>query len=79
MFLRLDQCPSRLVRVFWVTLCSSDNQIKAPCLLDWEQGIALHTMQGNRASSLSKGDFHIFSRVASGTWGTFSSYGRGSH
>ena len=37
-----------------MTLCSSVKQIKAPYLLDWEQGIALHAMQGNRASSLSE-------------------------
>ena len=27
----------------------------------------------------ARGRFHVFSRVAAGTWGTFSSYGRGSH
>ena len=51
-FLRGHQCPSRLMRDFWVTLCSYVKQIKAPYLFDWEQGIALHAMQGNRASSL---------------------------
>ena len=25
-------------------------------MFDWEHGIALHTMQGNRASSLGKGE-----------------------
>ena len=30
------------------TLCSSIKQIKAPYLFDWEQGIALHAIQGNR-------------------------------
>ena len=51
-FLRLHQCSSRFVRDFWGTLCSPVKQIKAPSLFDWEQGIALHAMQGNRASSL---------------------------
>ena len=37
------------------TLFSSVKQIKAPYLFDWEKGIALHAMQGNRASSLSEG------------------------
>ena len=45
------QCPSRLVTVFLGTLWSSIKQIKAPCVFDAEHGFALHTMQGNRASS----------------------------
>ena len=53
-FLRRHQCSSRLLSDFWGTLCSSVKQIKAPFLFDWEQGIALHTMQGNRAASLSE-------------------------
>ena len=51
-------------------------QIEAPYLFDWEQGIALHAMQGNLVSSLSEGDVLWF---AAGTWGIFSSYGGGSH
>ena len=39
---------------------SSVKQIKAPYLFDWEQGIALHAMQGNRASSLSEGEVSWF-------------------
>ena len=53
-FLRWHQFSSRLVRDFWRTLCTSDKQIKAPYLFDWEQGIALHAMQGYRASSFSE-------------------------
>ena len=45
-------------------------------MLDWEHGIALHTMQGNRASSQGVVKSHGFSRVVSGTWAIFSSYGR---
>ena len=53
-FLPRHQCSSRLVRDFSGTLCSSVKKIKAPYLFDWEQGIALHAMQGNQASSLSE-------------------------
>ena len=35
-------------------LCSCTKQIKAPYLFDWEQGIALHAMQGNPTSCLSE-------------------------
>ena len=40
-FLQWHQCPSRLVRDFWGTLCTSVKQINAPYQFDWEQGIAL--------------------------------------
>ena len=43
-----------------MTLCSSVKQIKAPYLFDWEQGIALHAMQGSQASSLSEGEVSWF-------------------
>ena len=52
------------MREFWGTLCTSVKQIKAPYLFDWEQRIALHAMQGNRASSFSEGKSDGFSRVA---------------
>ena len=48
------------MREFWGTLCSSVKQIKAPYLFDWEQGIALHEMQGYRASSLSEREVSWF-------------------
>ena len=57
------------------TICTSVKQIKAPYLFDWEQGIALHAVQGNQASSLASGKSDGFSRVAAGSWGMFSSYG----
>ena len=53
-FLRSHQCSPRLVRDFWGTLCTSIKQIKAPYLFDWEEGIALHAVQGNQASSFSE-------------------------
>ena len=73
------QCSSRLLRDFSVTLCSSIKQIMAPYLFDWEQGIALHTMQGIGPHVSASSKSHGFSRVAAGTWGMFSSYGGGSH
>ena len=45
---------------FLGTLCSSVKQIKASCLFDLEQGIALHAMQGNQASSRRGGSFMVF-------------------
>ena len=69
------QCSSSLLRDFSGTLCSSIKQIKAPYLFDWEQGIALHTMLGNRPHLSASSKSHGFSRVAAGTWGMLSSYG----
>ena len=48
-------------------------------MFDGEHGIALHAVQGNRASSHGEGKSHIFSRVAVGTWCTFPSYGWDGH
>ena len=50
------QCSSRFVTVFLGTLCCSIKKIEAPYMFDWENGIALHAMQGNRASFPSNGD-----------------------
>ena len=41
-------------------LWSSVKQIKAPYVFDWEQGISLHAMQGNRASTISEGEVSWF-------------------
>ena len=78
-FLRWHPCSYRLVRDFWGTLCSSFQQIKAPYLFYWEQGIALYAMQGNRASSFSEGEVSCFFWVPWGTWGLFSSFGGSRH
>ena len=59
-FLRWHQCPSRLVTMFLGTLWRSSQQIKAPYVFDWEHGIALHAVQGDRASSISEGDVSWF-------------------
>ena len=42
--------------VFLGTLLCSIKHIEAPYVFDWEHGIALHPMQGIRASSPPKGD-----------------------
>ena len=68
-FLRGHQCHSRIVRDFWGTLFSSVKQIKAPYLFHWEQGIALHAMQGNRALSLSEGEVSWFFSSSGGNLG----------
>ena len=48
-------------------------------MFDWENAIALHAMQGNRASLVARGKSHGFSRVAAGTLGLFSSYDGDAH
>ena len=50
-------------------LCSSVKKIKAHNLFDWEQGIALHAMQGNQAASLSDGEVSWFFSSCGGTTG----------
>ena len=52
----VHQCSSRFVTVFQGTLWCSIKKIEAPYVFDWEYGIALHAMQGNRASFPSEGD-----------------------
>ena len=48
-------------------------------MFDLENAIALHAMQGNRASSRGEGKSHGFSRVLAGTWGILSSYDGDAH
>ena len=52
----VHQCSSRFVTVFLGTLWCSIKKLEAPYVFDWEFGIALHAMQGNRASFPSEGD-----------------------
>ena len=61
------------------TLSSSIKQIEDSYVFDWENAIALHAMQGKRASSEARGKSHLFSRVSAGTWGIFSSFDRDAH
>ena len=42
------------------TLWSSVKQIKAPYVFDWEHGIAVHAVQGYRASSLTEKEVSLF-------------------
>ena len=51
----VQQCSSRFLTVFLGTLWCSIKKIVAPYMFDWENGIALHPMQGNRASFPSEG------------------------
>ena len=53
---------------------SSIKQIEAPYMFDWENPIALDTLQGNRPHLAGRVKTHGFSPGASGTWGIFSSY-----
>ena len=52
----VHQCSSRFETVFLGTLWCSIKKIEAPYMFDWEYRIALHAMQGNRASCPSEGD-----------------------
>ena len=54
--LEVPQCSSRFVTVFQAALWCSIKKIEAPYVFDWKNGIALHAMQGNRASFPSEGD-----------------------
>ena len=48
-------------------------------MFDWENAIALDTMQGIRRHLAERGKSHGFPRVAAGTWVIFSSYGGDVH
>ena len=52
----VHQCSSRFVTVFLGTLWCSIKKTEATYKFDWEYGIALHSMQWNRASFPSEGD-----------------------
>ena len=56
------------------TLYSSIKQIEAPYVFEWENSIALHAVRGIRPHLVVRVKSHGFSRVASGTWGIFSSF-----
>ena len=47
--------------VFFGTLWSAIKEVKSALVFDVEQGIALHAIQGNRASSRGEGKSHSFS------------------
>ena len=52
----VHHCSSRFVTVFLGTLWCSIKKIEAAYVFDWENGIALHAMHGNRPSFPSEGD-----------------------
>ena len=62
----VHQCSTRFVTVFLGTLWCSIKKIEAPYVFHWENGTALHAIQGNRASFPSEGDVSY----------DFSSFGR---
>ena len=55
-FLRSHQCSSHLVTVFFGILWSSIKEIEVPYMFDWEHGIPVQEMQGNRASACIEGE-----------------------
>ena len=75
----VHQCSSRFVTVFLGTLCCSIKKIEAPYMFDWEYGIALHAMQGNRASFPSKGDVSYIFSSCSKTCGIYANYSGDGH
>ena len=75
----VHQCSSRFVTVFLGTLRCSIKNIEAPYMFDWEYGITLHAMQGNRASFPSEEDVSYDFSNAAGTWGIFASYSGDGH
>ena len=60
-----------------MTLWSSIKQIKALYMFNWERGIALHAMQGTRASSLVEGEVSWFFSICGGNLGYIHEIRRG--
>ena len=52
----VHECSSCFVTMLLGTLWCSVKKIEPPYMFDWEYRIALHAMQGNRASFPSEGD-----------------------
>ena len=68
-FPEMHQCSCRFVTVFLGTLWCSIKKIEVPYVFDWENGIALHGMQGNRASFASEADVsYDFSSCGRNLW-----------
>ena len=75
----VHQCSSRFVTLILGTLWCSIKKITAPYVFDWEYGIALHAMQGNRVSFPASVVSHTISHFAAGTWGIFPTYSGDGH
>ena len=69
LLLQWPQVSSRLVKVFLGTPCFSIKEVKAPFVFDVGHGIALHAMQGNRASSRGEGEVSLFFSCCGGNLG----------
>ena len=69
MFLWGPQGLSLLVRLFLGTLWNSIKEVKAPFVFNGEHGLALHAMQGNRASSRGEGEVSWFFLSCGGNLG----------
>ena len=65
--------------VFLGILFSSIREIEVPYVFDWEHGSPQHEMLGMGAHLVVWGKSHEFSRVATGIWCIFSSYGGDGH
>ena len=61
------------------TLWSAIKEVKAPLVFDVEYGIALHAIQGNRASSLSEGEVSWFFSCCGRNLGYIVELRQGSH
>ena len=75
----VHQCSSRFVTVFLGILWCSIKKIEAPYVFDWEYGISLHAMQGNRASFPSEGDVSYDFSSCGRNLGIFASYSGDGH
>ena len=75
----VHQCSSHFVTVFQGTLWCSMKKTEAPYVLDWEYGIALHAMQGNRSSFPSEWDVSYDFSSCGRNWGIFASYSGDGH
>ena len=75
----VQQCSSCFVTGFLGTLCCSMKKTKPPYIFDWEYGIALHAMQGNRDSFPSEGDVSYDFSSCVRNWGIFASYSGDGH
>ena len=75
----VHQCSSRFVTVFLGTLWCSIKNFEAPYVFDWENGIALHAILGNRASFPATEMSQTIFRVPAVTGGLFESYSGAGH
>ena len=75
----VHQCSSRFVTVFLGTRFCSIEKIEASYVFDWENGISLYAMQGNRASLPSEGDVSYDLSSCGRNLGYICEFQRGGH